>query len=78
LPSSHTKEFNLVILEFSSLYSDVHSAIVVSLRCMFDENQNDDNQIFDNSLNREKFNKWDHAKNIDFQNNLTDNELQKL
>ena len=45
---------------------------------VFDENRNDDNQIFDNSLNREKFNKWDHAKNIDFQNNLTDNELQKL
>ena len=38
----------------TSLYSDVHSAVVVTLRCMFDENQNDDKQIVDNSLNREK------------------------
>lgn len=45
---------------------------------MFDENQNDDNQIVDNSLNRETINKWDHEKNSDFQINLNGNELRKL
>jgi hypothetical protein len=69
---------DLDVLEFPSLYSDFHSVIVVSLRCMFDENQNDENQIVDNSLNRNNINKWDHDKNSDFQNNLSLNELQKL
>ena len=36
---------DLDVLEFSSLFSNVPSAIVVSLRFMFDEKQNDDNQF---------------------------------
>jgi hypothetical protein len=40
--------------------------------------KHDDNQIVDNSLNRERINKWDHEKNSDFQNNLSSKFMNDL
>ncbi|CAG2212026.1 unnamed protein product [Mytilus edulis] len=58
---------NFEILDFSSLYSDVHSPLLLSIKCLILDKETHDG--IDNGKD-EKIKKWDPSKSLLFQENI--------
>ncbi|CAG2239754.1 unnamed protein product [Mytilus edulis] len=58
---------NFEILDFSSLYSDVHSPLLLSIKCLILDKETNDG--IDNGKD-EKIKKWDPSKSLLFQENI--------
>lgn len=69
---------SLHVLEFSSLYSDVHSPVALNVNFKIDINELDEKELSNGKCDIKKIKKWNIEKEEDFKNSIDMTKVEQL